>query len=53
MTRRVVTFFVLFTSVAMPAFAGAPVPVPEPVSGWLIASGLVGLGVRAYRKRRQ
>ena len=52
MTRRVVTLFVLCASVAMPAFAGDLTPVPEPVTGWLLASGLVGLGVRAYRKRR-
>jgi hypothetical protein len=50
--RRVVTLFVLCASVAMPAFAGEPTTVPEPLTGWLVASGLVGLGVRAYRKRR-
>lgn len=53
MIRRVVTLFVLFASVAAPAFAGDTAPVPEPVTGWLVASGLVGLGVRAFRKRRQ
>lgn len=53
MIRRVVTLFVLCASVAVPAFAGEPTTVPEPVSGLLLASGLVGLGVRAYRKRRQ
>ena len=52
MIRRVVTLFVLCASVAVPAFAGDIAPVPEPVTGWLLASGLVGLGVRAYRKRR-
>jgi len=51
--RRVVTLFVLFSSVAAPAFAGDIAPVPEPVTGWLLASGLVGLGVRAYRKNRR
>jgi hypothetical protein len=50
--RRVVTLFVLCASVAVPASAGILEPVPEPVTGWLLASGLVGLGVRAYRKRR-
>ena len=53
MIRRVVTLFVLFAAVATPALAGAPSPVPEPVTGWLLASGLVGLGVRAYRKSRR
>jgi hypothetical protein len=44
----------LCLSVASVANAGeVTVPVPEPMSMWLIASGVAGLGIRAYRKRRQ
>jgi len=51
--RRVLMLFVLLASVAVPAFAGDIAPVPEPMSGWLLASGVVGLGFRVFRKRRQ
>jgi hypothetical protein len=52
--RRVLYLFLLCAAVAGAAYAGDDqVPVPEPVTGWLVASGLVGLGVRAFRKRRQ
>jgi hypothetical protein len=52
-TQRIAALFLLFASVASTAYAGEPNTVPEPVTGWLLASGLVGLGVRAYRKHRQ
>jgi hypothetical protein len=51
--RRVAALFVLCAAVATPAMAGFIEPVPEPMTGWLIGSGLVGLGIRAYRKRRR
>ena len=53
MTLRIAGLFLLFAAMATPALAGDIAPVPEPVSTWLVASGLVGLGVRAYKKRRQ
>ena len=54
MTRQVVYLFLLCVSVAGVAAAGGPVaPAPEPVSTWLIASGVAGLGYRVYRRRRQ
>ena len=52
-TLRIAGLFLLFAAMATPALAGDIAPVPEPVSTWLVASGLVGLGVRAYKKRRQ
>ena len=34
------------------AEAGTPVAAPEPASALLLAAGAVGLGLRAYRRRR-
>lgn len=53
MTGRVLSLLVLFVSVATFAEAGAaPAPAPEPVTSLLLVSGLAGLGIRAYRRRR-
>jgi hypothetical protein len=55
MTGRVLSLFlfVLFVSMATFAEAGAvPAPAPEPVTSLLLAGGLAGLGIRAYRRRR-
>ena len=44
----------LFLSVGIvEAGPDEPGPVPEPFSAVLLASGIAGLGIRAYRKRRR
>ena len=43
----------LFLSVGIAEAGIVPEPVPEPFSAVLLVSGIAGLGIRAYRKRRR
>ena len=43
----------LFLSVGIAEAGPVPEPVPEPFSAVLLVSGIAGLGIRAYRKRRR